>query len=215
MKTASGASAIVQFIDIPSVVGGGDTSGDAMEQPASRIVPGRYHKLACRVPGHHHPAMAYDPERSFGFLLHDIARLLRKKFDQRARGLGLSRAQWQLLVHLSRHEGINQSGLAEILEIESITVGRLVDRMEEAGWVERRLDPSDRRARLLYTTEKVAPVMERMRELAEATRNEALAGLSPAARDALIDTLIQVRGNLSERNSRAADEDTKSGYAGN
>ena len=151
--------------------------------------------------------MAYDPERSFGFLLHDIARLLRKKFDQRARGLGLSRAQWQLLVHLSRHEGINQSGLAEILEIENITVGRLVDRMEEAGWVERRLDPSDRRVRLLYTTEKVAPVMERMRELAEATRNEALAGLSPTQRDALIDTLIQVRGNLSERNGRGADQE--------
>jgi MarR family transcriptional regulator for hemolysin len=149
--------------------------------------------------------MAYDPERSFGFLLHDIARLMRKKFDQRARGLGLSRAQWQLLVHLSRHEGINQSGLAEILEIESITLGRLVDRMEEAGWVERRADPNDRRARLLYTSEKVAPVMERMRELAEATRNEALAGLSPAERDALIDTLIQVRGNLSERNGRGED----------
>ncbi len=159
--------------------------------------------------------MAYDPERSFGFLLHDIARLMRKKFDQRARGLGLSRAQWQLLVHLSRHEGINQSGLAEILEIENITVGRLIDRMEEAGWVERRPDPDDRRARLLYTTEKVAPVMERMRELAEATRNEALAGLSPTQRDALIDTLIQVRGNLSERNGRGGnDEDEgKSGYA--
>ncbi|HEX6842884.1 MAG TPA: MarR family transcriptional regulator, partial [Stellaceae bacterium] len=82
--------------------------------------------------------MAYDPERSFGFLLHDIARLMRKRFDQRARSLNLSRAQWQLLVHLSRHEGITQSGLAEILEIENITVGRLVDRMEEAGWVERR-----------------------------------------------------------------------------
>lgn len=149
--------------------------------------------------------MAYDPERSFGFLLHDIARLMRKRFDQRARSLNLSRAQWQLLVHLSRHEGINQSGLAEILEIENITVGRLVDRMEEAGWVERRADPSDRRARLLYTTEKVAPVMERMRELAEATRNEALAGLAPAQRDALIDTLIQVRGNLSERNGPATE----------
>jgi DNA-binding MarR family transcriptional regulator len=147
--------------------------------------------------------MAYDPERSFGFLLHDIARLLRKKFDQRARSLNLSRAQWQLLVHLSRHEGINQSGLAEILEIENITLGRLVDRMEEAGWVERRPDPSDRRARLLHTTAKVAPVMERMRELAEATRNEALAGLGQAQRNALIDTLIQVRGNLSERNGRA------------
>ena len=156
--------------------------------------------------------MAYDPERSFGFLLHDIARLLRKKFDQRARGLGLSRAQWQLLVHLSRHEGINQSGLAEILEIENITVGRLIDRMEEAGWVERRPDPDDRRARLLHTTEKVAPVMERMRELAEATRNEALAGLSPTQRDALLDTLIQVRGNLSERSGRGEDDD-KSGYA--
>lgn len=149
--------------------------------------------------------MAYDPERSFGFLLHDIARLMRKRFDQRARSLNLSRAQWQLLVHLSRHEGINQSGLAEILEIENITVGRLVDRMEEAGWVERRPDPSDRRARLLYTTEKVAPVMERMRELAEATRNEALAGLAPAQRDVLIDTLIQVRGNLSERNGPATE----------
>jgi MarR family transcriptional regulator, transcriptional regulator for hemolysin len=156
--------------------------------------------------------MAYDPERSFGFLLHDIARLMRKKFDQRARSLNLSRAQWQLLVHLSRHEGINQSGLAEILEIENITVGRLVDRMEEAGWVERRPDPSDRRARLLYTTEKVAPVMERMRELAEATRNEALAGLAPAQRDALIDTLIQIRGNLSDRNGRAAEREDEPSY---
>ena len=156
--------------------------------------------------------MAYDPERSFGFLLHDIARLMRKKFDQRARSLNLSRAQWQLLVHLSRHEGINQSGLAEILEIENITLGRLVDRMEEAGWVERRPDPGDRRARLLYTTEKVAPVMERMRELAEATRNEALAGLAPAQRDALIDTLIQVRGNLSERNGRAPEGEDEPGY---
>jgi MarR family transcriptional regulator for hemolysin len=149
--------------------------------------------------------MTYDPERSFGFLLHDIARLLRKKFDQRARGLGLSRAQWQVLVHLSRHEGINQSGLADILEIENITLGRLIDRMEEAGWVERRPDPDDRRARLLYTTPKVAPVMERMRELAEATRNEALAGLSAPQRDALVDTLIQVRGNLSERNVGGAE----------
>jgi DNA-binding MarR family transcriptional regulator len=137
---------------------------------------------------------------------------MRKKFDQRARSLNLSRAQWQLLVHLSRHEGINQSGLAEILEIENITLGRLVDRMEEAGWVERRPDPSDRRARLLYTTEKVAPVMERMRELAEVTRNEALAGLAPAQRDALIDTLVQVRGNLSERNGRAPEGEVEPGY---
>lgn len=143
--------------------------------------------------------MPYDPERSFGFLLHDIARLMRKKFDQRARALGLSRAQWQVLVHLSRHEGINQSGLAEILEVENITLGRLIDRMEEAGWVERRPDRSDRRARLLYMTEKAAPMMERMRALAEETRNEALAGLPPDRREELIDALVAVRSNLSER----------------
>jgi MarR family transcriptional regulator, transcriptional regulator for hemolysin len=143
--------------------------------------------------------MPYDPERSFGFLLHDIARLMRKRFDQRARALGLSRSQWQVLVHLSRHEGINQSGLAEILEIENITLGRLVDRMAEAGWVERRPDRNDRRARLLYTTRKVAPVMERMRTLAEETRNEALAGLGDAEREALIERLIHVRTNLSDR----------------
>jgi MarR family transcriptional regulator, transcriptional regulator for hemolysin len=152
--------------------------------------------------------MPYDPERSFGFLIHDIARLLRKRFDQRARALGLSRSQWQVLAHLSRHEGINQSGLAEILEIENITLGRLIDRMEEAGWVERRPDRNDRRARLLYMTEKVAPMMARMRALAEETRNEALDGLPMAEREALMDTLAHVRANLSER-GRSAGEDSQ------
>jgi MarR family transcriptional regulator for hemolysin len=157
--------------------------------------------------------MTYDPERSFGFLLHDIARLLRKRFDQRARALGLSRSQWQVLVHLERHEGINQSGLAEILEIENITLGRLIDRLEEAGWVERRPDRKDRRMRLLYTTKKVAPVMESMHKLAEETRNEALAGLAPEQREALLDALVHVRGNLSERNGRNAEAEGDAPYA--
>ena len=155
------------------------------------------------------PVMPYDPERSFGFLLHDIARLMRKRFDQRARALGLSRSQWQVLAHLSRHEGINQSGLAEILEIENITLGRLIDRMEEAGWVERRPDPGDRRARLLYTTAKVAPMMERMHALAEETREEALAGLPPHEREALMDQLTRVRANLSERGPAAGETRSK------
>ncbi len=151
--------------------------------------------------------MPFDSEQSFGFLLHDIARLMRKKFDQRAKALGLSRSQWQVLVHLSRHEGINQSGLAEILEIENITLGRLIDRMEEAGWVERRPDPRDRRARLLFMTEKVAPVMERMFSIAEETRNDALAGLPPAQREMLLDALRFVRSNLSERSAPPRAED--------
>jgi len=143
--------------------------------------------------------MSGPPEQGFGFVLHDIARLLRKRFDQRARVLGLSRAQWQVLAHLHRHEGINQRGLAEILEIESVTLGRLVDRLEAAGWIERRADPGDRRARRLFTTAKVAPVLERMWALGAVTREEALAGLDPAEREALLSALEKIRGNLSER----------------
>ena len=139
------------------------------------------------------------PEHGFGFLLHDIARLLRKRFDQRAATLGLSRAQWQVLAHLHRHEGINQSGLADILEIQGVTLGRLVDRLEAAGWVERRADLADRRARRLYTTAKVAPVLERMWALGEMNREEALAGLGDDDRRRLIDVLLKIRGNLSAR----------------
>ncbi len=143
---------------------------------------------------------------SFGFLLHDIARLMRKRFDQRARSLGLTRSQWQLLAHLARHEGINQAGLAEILEIEPITVGRLIDRMEEAGWVERRPHPTDRRARLLYMTAKAWPVFDRMRALGEGVREDALSGLSEAKREQLTDTLIAIRSNLSDRSTIAPED---------
>jgi len=143
--------------------------------------------------------MPASPEYGFGFLLHDIARLLRKRYDRRARTLGLSRAQWQVLAHLHRHEGIHQQGLAEVLEIEGVTLGRLVQKLEEAGWVERRPDPSDRRARRLYTTPKVAPVLERMWALGETTREEALAGLDEAERQHLMDSLVKVRGNISGR----------------
>ena len=142
----------------------------------------------------------HELDSTFGFLLHDIARLMRKRFDQRARNLNLTRAQWQVLAHLARHEGINQAGLAEILEIEPITLGRLVDRMAESGWVERRPHPSDRRARQLYLTAQAEPVFARMRALADETREEALAGLSQDDRDRLTATLIDIRNNLSDRN---------------
>jgi DNA-binding MarR family transcriptional regulator len=136
---------------------------------------------------------------TFGFILHDIARLMRKRFEKRARGLGLTRAQWQVLAHLARNEGINQAGLADIIEVEPITLGRLIDRMEEAGWVERRADPADRRARLLYLTAQAQPVFAKMRALGEAVRGEALAGLSDVEREQLMATLLTIRSNLSDR----------------
>src|SRR5580704_7777905 len=100
----------------------------------------------------------FDLNRSFGFVLHETARLLTKRFDQRAKCLGLSRAQCQLLAYLVYHEGINQTGLAELLEIEPISLARLIDRMEQSGWVERRPDPNDRRAWQLFIAEKAKPV---------------------------------------------------------
>jgi MarR family transcriptional regulator for hemolysin len=141
------------------------------------------------------------PDEGFGFIVHDVARLLRKRFDQRARTLGLTRAQWQVLAHLSRNEGIHQTGLADILEIENITLGRLIDRLEEAGWVERRLSPADRRVRLLHLTDKARPVSARMRALGKETREEALTGLSPDQQAELFNMLRHVRANLSERNA--------------
>src|SRR3954447_25460282 len=98
------------------------------------------------------------PDRHLGFLLHDVARLLRTRFDQRARVLGLSRAQWSVLAHLSRNEGIRQNALADILEVEPITLARLLDRLEESGMVERRVDPNDRRARRLFVCPAAPPL---------------------------------------------------------
>lgn len=141
---------------------------------------------------------AYNPQRSFGFCLHDVSRLLRKRFDRRARTIGLTRAQWSVLAHLNRHEGVNQAALAEILDIEPITLVRQIDRLEAAGWVERRLDPNDRRVRLLYLTPKAKPILDRLAELAAETRAEALAGISPAAQEALVDTLLAIKANLTE-----------------
>jgi MarR family transcriptional regulator, transcriptional regulator for hemolysin len=138
-------------------------------------------------------------DRSFGFLLHDIARLMGKHFEQRSRSLGLSRAQWRTLAHLQRCEGTNQSRLAELMEIEPISLARLVDRMEEAGLVERRSDPADRRAHRLYLTARARPKLEQCRVLGDAVRNEAFTGLTDVERDGLIDLLVRVRGNLSER----------------
>ncbi len=137
-------------------------------------------------------------EPTLGFLVHDVARLLRKRLEQRARaaGIGLSRAQWQVLANIARCEGINQAGLASILDIEPITLVRLLDRLEAMGFVERRLDPKDRRQRNLFLTQSAVPELERVRELGAAVREEALAGLGDQARKLLLAQLGCIKTNL-------------------
>src|SRR5258705_4953335 len=117
---------------------------------------------------------------TLGFLLHDVARLLRKRFEQNARGSGLTRSQWQVLAYLAQNEGINQSGLADLLEIEPITLGRIIDKLQTPGLIERRPDPSDRRASLLHLTSPAPPTMSQLRRLREGTRPGAL---SPRSRN--------------------------------
>jgi MarR family transcriptional regulator, transcriptional regulator for hemolysin len=138
-----------------------------------------------------------NPDRNLGFILHDAARLLRKRFEQKARGLGLTRSQWQVLAHLARHEGIHQGALAEILELEPITLVRILDRLQAAGLIERRHHATDRRLRLLYLTDEAHPILGQMRAIGAEARSEALAGVSDADRERLIETLLTMRANLT------------------
>jgi DNA-binding MarR family transcriptional regulator len=139
----------------------------------------------------------FDFNRSFGFVLHETARLLSKRYDQRSKSLGLTRAQCQVLAYLVYHEGINQAGLAELLELEPISLGRLVDRMAQAGWVERRPDPQDRRAWQLFMTEKAKPLFAEMVAIGREVRAEALAGFTPEEGDRIMELLLRARHNLS------------------
>jgi DNA-binding MarR family transcriptional regulator len=145
---------------------------------------------------------------TLGFVLHDVARLLRKRFEQRARAHGfvLTRSQWQVLAHLSVHEGIHQGGLAEILEIEPITLVRILDKLEAAALIERRRHDSDRRIWLLYLTDKAHPLLGEMRALSETTRAEALAGLSAEDRSRLLAVLTVMKTNLIDVCSRPIDD---------
>ena len=133
---------------------------------------------------------------SIGFLISDVSRLMRRRFDERARALGATRTQWKALAHINRNEGVNQGGLAELLEVEPITLCRMVDRLEEAGLVERRRDPADRRAWRLFLTDKSRPVLDRMRTVADELTAESLAGVSEEALGQLTATLEHIRANL-------------------
>ena len=136
---------------------------------------------------------------TLGFLVHDVARGLRRCFEQHARAaaLGLTRAQWAVLARLSRHQGISQVALAQILDIEPITLVPVLDRLQAAGLVSRRPDPRDRRANLLELTDAARPVLERIFQVGQDVFIEAQAGLSQQDVDRLMQLLVHVKGNLT------------------
>ena len=147
-------------------------------------------------------------ERNFGFLVNDVARLLRTTFDRRVRALDLTRSQWWVLNHLFRQDGVTQSDLAEILDIEKATLGRLLDRMEAKNLVRRQTDQHDRRAKRIYLTAEVEPSVQAMRTIAAEMRRDALSGLSRQDREQFVDLLITVKENLVRHNENGPSKPT-------
>lgn len=141
---------------------------------------------------------------NIGFLLGDVARLIRRRFDERARAIGVTRPQWRVMLLLSRHEGATQGLLAELLEVEPITLCRMIDRLAEAGHVERRRDPADRRAWNIYLTDRARPLLEKLRAIGDDLVDDGLAGLGVEERTAFQASLSAIRSNLSASKDQAA-----------
>jgi DNA-binding MarR family transcriptional regulator len=137
-------------------------------------------------------------DRGLGFLVADVSRLLRREFDRRVRGFGLTRAQWMLLFHVARQPGASQSDLADSLQQEKITVSRQAARLEKNGWLERHDHVADGRAYRLQLTPKARDMVVRLSRIAEDLRLDALTGLSAPRREALINDLLRVKENLMQ-----------------
>jgi DNA-binding MarR family transcriptional regulator len=133
-----------------------------------------------------------EPLRNFGFLLKDLGRLYTRRFEERASALQLTLPQCKTLGFLSRNEGVSQVRLAELTEIDPMSIVRILDYMEAEGWVERRADPNDRRARCLYVKDKARAILDEIWRLAAETRMEFLGGLSEPECLQLIDMLERI-----------------------
>ncbi|PHR61790.1 MAG: MarR family transcriptional regulator [Robiginitomaculum sp.] len=142
------------------------------------------------------------PDRQFnrnpGFLVHDLARLLRRTFDQRVRQIGLTRAQWFVLAHLYRTDGQTQRELADDLDMEPAPIGRLIDRLEESGWLRREADARDRRVKRVFLSAKILPHMEEMRETAKGVYADAFFGVSSQDFETFVDVLEAAKFNLGK-----------------
>jgi MarR family transcriptional regulator, transcriptional regulator for hemolysin len=144
-------------------------------------------------------------DRTFGFLVHDVSRLVKRRFERAARhtGLPITRRQAAVLLYIARKQGISQAEVANWLDIEPIALVRMLDKLHEEGLVERRAHPTDRRVRTLWLKPVAEAVVERILEINLTIREEAFAGLAPGTRDALIAALGSIKDNLMLREEAA------------
>jgi MarR family transcriptional regulator for hemolysin len=145
-------------------------------------------------------------ERELAFNINDVARLLKTYADQRARDLGMTRAQWAVLARIESAQGLKQIELAETLDLQPITLTRLIDRLCDSGLIERRSDPDDRRAKRLYLTPAARPVLDGLSRIGKDMMATVLAGLDPAAVEQLLAQLLILKANLRNAIARQADE---------
>ena len=146
------------------------------------------------------------------FLISDVGRLLRTRADQMARLQGMTRAQWAVLLRLERMEGLMQSDLAYELDIQPITLTRLVDRLCDSGLIERRPDPHDRRAKLLFLTPKARPLLEQVSAHVEELAETVLEGIDPAAVETVLSNLGTARENLKRAIQPPSPQDKVQSY---
>ena len=140
--------------------------------------------------------MTPDDEQYIGYALSDVARLMRTVFERRVREFGLTRAQWIVIARIYRRPGLSQSEVADVLEIEKASAGRLVDRMEAKGWLQRRDDANDRRINRLHLTPAAERLHAAIWPIAEATVDTALGDLSANDRRQLTAFMIRVKSKL-------------------
>jgi MarR family transcriptional regulator for hemolysin len=143
------------------------------------------------------PPVSVERLRNFGFLVRDVSRLFVAVFERSARELGLTLPQCKVLGHLARNEGISQARLAELSDTDPMTLVRILDRMQQDQWIERRPDPADRRAHRLYLRETARPVLNRMWNIADQVRDDALVSLDTTEREQLMGMLERLHGTLS------------------
>ena len=146
-------------------------------------------------------------DRTFGFLVHDVSRLVKRRFERQARQIGLpiTRRQAAVVLYIARNQGVSQAEVAAWLDIEPIALVRMLDKLHEEGLVERRAHPTDRRVRTLWLTNGAEPVVERILDINQAIREEAFAGLEPGTRDAMIAALGSIKHNLIVKEESAGD----------
>lgn len=141
-------------------------------------------------------------ERNLGFLLAEISRLVRQEYDRRVRDLGLTRAQWLFLHYLDRRPGCTQSELADLLQMQKITISRQARRLEKAGWIQRAAHTADRRAYQLELAPGAARIVTRLNERADQLREDYLRGLAPGRRRSLVADLTRIKANLRRLDAR-------------